>query len=156
MEERISGQARYKQDTILGRSFGFFIRYTLECYQRVNYVSNKLRELGSVKYLYMFKYINTISPQMNDLLLAKKVIISICKSRYGESFIEGYLTRDKPNWQIIKEFMLIFLFFAINKMKTRSSSIRKSRKPCKKSQSHSRSTGYCRRKPCKSSQKEIQ
>ena len=38
-------------------------------------------------------------------------------------------------------------------MKIRSSSIRKPRKPCKKSQSRSRSTGYCRRKPCKSSQK---
>ena len=60
----------------------------------MNHVSNKLKELGATTYLHMFKYINTISPKINDLCLAKKAILRVCKSRYCESFIEGYIIKE--------------------------------------------------------------
>jgi len=88
---------------VIGNSFGFFIRYTLECCERMSIISNKLKGQGAMMYLQMFKYVNTLAPQLKDLCLNIKVSYRIGKSRYGDHFIEVFLTNDKLNWQIIKE-----------------------------------------------------
>ena len=105
---------------LVGNSFGYYIRYSFECRERISIFRNKLNYQHG-DHLQMFKYIDSISPQLNDLCTNIKVIDRIGKFRYGEYFTEGYLTNNKsvseilkecnqtPNIKILREFMFDIL-----------------------------------------------
>ena len=105
---------------VVGNSFGYYIRYSFECRERISIFRNKLNYQHG-DHLQMFKYIDSISPQLNDLCTNIKVIDRIGKFRYSEYFTEGYLTKNKsvseilkecnqtPNIKILREFMFDIL-----------------------------------------------
>ena len=120
---RLESLLKQEDDTqlvVLRNSFGYYIRYSFECRERISIFRNKLNYQNG-EHLQMFKYIDSISPQLNDLCMIIKVVDRIGKFRYGEYFTEGYLTKNKsvseilkecnqsPNIKILREFMFDIL-----------------------------------------------
>jgi hypothetical protein len=101
-------------DGILDEGFGYFIRYTLECRERLS-VYKMFRKLGYEATLNLFeqqygctpdicKYIDCVAPQLYDLISNIKVVCHRGKSRYGDDkFNQGNLTNEQSIYEIIKE-----------------------------------------------------
>lgn len=120
IEWRLESLLKQEDDLQLCNSFGYYIRYSFECRERISIFRNQLNYQHR-EHLQMFKYIDSISPRLNDLCVNIKVIDRIGKFRYGEYFTEGYLTNNNtvseilkecnqtPNIKILREFMLDIL-----------------------------------------------
>ena len=102
IEWRLESLLNQEDDLKLRNSFGYYIRYSFECRERISIFRNQLNyQYG--EHLQMFKYIDSISPRLNDLCVNIKVIDRIGKFRYSEYFTEGYLTKNKSVSEILKE-----------------------------------------------------
>ena len=120
IEWRLESLLNQEDDLQLRNSFGYYIRYSFECRERISIFRNQLNYQHG-EHLQMFKYIDSISPRLNDLCVNIKVIDRIGKFRYGEYFTEGYLTNNNsvseilkecnqtPNIKILREFMFDIL-----------------------------------------------
>lgn len=94
--------------------FGYFIRYTLECRERLS-AYKMFRHFGYHATLNLFEeqygctpdiceYIDCVAPQLYDLISNIKFVCHRGKSRYGDDkFNQGNLTNDQTNYEIIKE-----------------------------------------------------
>jgi hypothetical protein len=103
IEWRTEALKEHDSDGIVDEGFGYFIRYTLECRERLSIYKNMLdRECeSSVK---MLEYIDRTAPQLDDLIWNINIADRRGKARYGDNkFNEGKLTNSKSNHDIISE-----------------------------------------------------
>ena len=85
---------------IVNEGFGYFIRYTLECRERLSKISN----IFDKEYNLAFDYVDSIASQLYDLISNIKIVDRRGKARHGDdNFNQGKLTNSKSNYDIIIE-----------------------------------------------------
>ena len=103
IEWRLESLKEHNRDGIVDKGFGYYIRYTLECRERMSiYKNTSDRECGLI--LKMFEYIDCMAPQLYDLISNIKIVCSRGNVRYGDyKFNQCKLTNDKSNYDIMLE-----------------------------------------------------
>ena len=106
IEWRSESLKEHNSDGIVDEGFGYFIRYTLECRDRLS-TYNMFRNLFEPQYgpiPSMFEYIDCVAPQLCDLIWNIKIVDRRGKARYGDdNFNQGKLTTRKTRSEIIRE-----------------------------------------------------
>jgi len=118
IEWRLEALKEHDSDGIVDEGFGYFIRYTLECRERISIFRKEFdRQSGFT--LIMFEYIDSIAPQLYDLISIIKIVNQRGKIRHGNLFNKhGSLTDNqtnseilvdcnhRPNIKVLREFMV--------------------------------------------------
>ena len=102
IEWRSESLKEHDSDGIVDEGFGYFIRYTLECRERISIFRKEFdRQSGFA--LIMFEYIDSIAPQLYDLISNIKIVNQKGKIRHGNLFNKGRLTHRQTNGELLKE-----------------------------------------------------
>ena len=102
IEWRSEALKEHYSDGIVDEGFGYFIRYTLECRERISIFRKEFdRQSGFA--LIMFEYIDSIAPQLYDLISNIKIVNQKGKIRHGNLFNKGRLTHRQTNGELLKE-----------------------------------------------------
>ena len=122
IEWRLESLKEHDSDGIVDEGFGYYIRYTLECRERLStykFLDNLFEPQYGPKPNNMFEYVDCVAPQLYDLISNIKIVCRRGNARYGDyKFNEGKLTNDKtrsdivtecnwrPNIKVLREFMI--------------------------------------------------
>jgi hypothetical protein len=102
IEWRSEALKEHYSDGIVDEGFGYFIRYTLECRERISIFRKEFdRQSGFA--LIMFEYIDSIAPQLYDLISNIKIVNQKGNIRHGNLFNKGRLTHRQTNGELLKE-----------------------------------------------------
>jgi hypothetical protein len=103
IEWRSESLKKHDSDGIVNEGFGYFIRYTLECRERISIFRNELdRQSGWT--LKMFEYIDCVAFQLHNLISNIKIVDHRGKIRHGNfNFNRGKLTCHQTNGEILVE-----------------------------------------------------
>jgi len=121
IEWRSEAMKEHDSDGMVDEGFGYYIRYTLECRERLS-TYKFLDNLFQRQYdptPNMFEYVDCVAPQLYDLISNINIVCRRGNARYGDyNFNEGKLTNDKtrtdiisecnwrPNIKVLREFMV--------------------------------------------------
>ena len=103
IEWRLESVKEHDSNGIINKGFGYYIRYTLECRERMSiYMNTSDKDCDLI--LKMFEYVDCMAAQLYDLISNIKIVCHRRNVRYGDyNFNEGNLTNNKSNYDIMLE-----------------------------------------------------